>query len=80
VQRPRDHLRLIYRLRDERAERFPVSDFDLDEPEVRSSRWADRTERALIGTAFGLPLGCLIFRPWRRAAADGAAVTTPPVG
>jgi hypothetical protein len=79
----RDHLRLIYWLRDKRAERFPVSLYDLDKPEVRSGRWATRTERALIGTAFGTFLGCLIFRPWRRATSpatvSGAAVTTPPV-
>jgi hypothetical protein len=49
-----------------------------DECEV----WADRTRLTLTAIGLGVPFGCLIFRPWRRAggpsASDGAAATTPP--
>ena len=49
-----------------------------DECEV----WADRTRLTLTTIGLGLPFGCLLFRPWRRAgvpsASDGAAATTRP--
>ena len=48
----------------------------------REGSWPFRTRLTLYATGVGLLMGCLAFRPWRRAAgpaaAPGAAATTPP--
>jgi hypothetical protein len=55
------------------------SEFD---ESVFNSAWRLRRRITLAATGLGLLIGCLVFRPWRRAggpsASDGAAATTPP--